>query len=264
MDATSNQNQSSFTARYPSLADKVAFVTGGASGIGAEIVEQLVSQGCKTAYVDIDGVAALALESHLLKQYGRSAMFIACDIRNLNSFKMAIEQTRNNLGDIGILINNAAHDGRHSIESVSETYWDDRLAINLRPYFFAAQAVQSQMQRLGGGSIINFSSTSWKIKEGNYPLYAMCKAAAHGLTRSMARDLGTHNIRINTVTPGWVMTERQQQHHVNADAEIIIDRNQCLPGRVMPADLAAMVLFLAADDSRMCTAQEFVVDAGWT
>ncbi|HZX25701.1 MAG TPA: SDR family oxidoreductase, partial [Telluria sp.] len=155
-------------------------------------------------------------------------------------------------------------DARHTVEAVDRAYWDDRIAINLRHYFFAAQAVLPQMQARGGGSIINFSSTSWKIKAGNYPLYAMCKAAAHGLTRSMARDAGPLGVRINTVTPGWVMTERQLAHHVDAAAEEEIARNQCLPGKVMPADLAAMVLFLASDASRMCTAQEFVVDAGWT
>lgn len=251
-------------ARYPSLQDKVAFVTGGAAGIGAALVEQLVAQGCRTAYVDIDVVAARALEALLLDRYGIGALFIECDIRDLDALAGAVEQTRASMGDINILINNAAHDGRHSIESVTGSYWDDRLAINLRPYFFTVQAVLPQMQRNGGGSIINFSSTSYKIKASDYPLYAMCKAGAHGLTRSMARDLGRHNIRINTVTPGWVMTERQLQLHLDADGEELIERNQCLPGRVMPPDVAAMVLFLAADDSRMCTAQEFVVDAGWT
>jgi len=251
-------------ARYPTLAGKVAFVTGGASGIGAAIVEHLVAQGCRTAYVDIDGAAAHALEALLRERYGASALFLHCDIRDLNQLADAIELTRTTLGDIDILVNNAAHDGRHSIESVSHGYWEDRVAVNLRPYFFTAQAVLPQMQRRGGGSIINFSSTSYKIKAGGYPLYAMCKAAAHGLTRSMARDLGQHGIRINTVTPGWVMTERQLLHHVDAESDALIARNQCLPGKVLAQDLAAMVLFLAADDSRMCTAQEFIVDAGWT
>ncbi|MGZ3181410.1 MAG: SDR family NAD(P)-dependent oxidoreductase [Telluria sp.] len=251
-------------AYYPSLAGKVAFVTGGASGIGAAIVEALVSQSCRTAFVDIDAAAAERLCTRLHGKYGQAPLFFRCDIRDLDQLAESVAEARARLGDIEVLVNNAAHDGRHAIESVDRQYWDDRIAINLRHYFFAAQAVLPQMQARGGGSIINFSSTSWKIKAGNYPLYAMCKAAAHGLTRSMARDAGRLGIRINTVTPGWVMTERQLTHHVDAAATEEIARNQCLPGQVMPEDLAAMVLFLASDASRMCTAQEFVVDAGWT
>lgn len=251
-------------AYYPSLGGKVAFVTGGASGIGAAVVEALVSQNCRTAFVDIDGAAAETLCTRLHGKFGHAPLFLRCDIRDLDQLTESIAAARKRLGDIEILVNNAAHDGRHAVESVDRDYWEDRIAINLRHYFFAAQAVLPQMQARGGGSIINFSSTSWKIKAGGYPLYAMCKAAAHGLTRSMARDVGQHGVRINTVTPGWVMTERQLAHHVDAQAEQEIARNQCLPGTVMPDDLAAMVLFLASDASRMCTAQEFVVDAGWT
>lgn len=249
---------------YLSLRGKVAFVTGGAAGIGAAIVEHLVGQGCRTAFVDIDSEAAFELNGRLREQYDASALFIACDVTDLAALDAAIEQARSILGDIDILVNNAAHDARHSIESVTARDWDEKVAINLRHYFFAAQAVLPQMMRRGGGSIINFSSTSYKIKNAGYPLYAMCKAAAHGLTRSMARDLGRHAIRINTVTPGWVMTERQLREHVDTDSDALIAQNQCMPGKVMPVDLAAMVLFLAAQDSRMCTAQEFVVDAGWT
>ena len=251
-------------AYYPSLAGKVAFVTGGAAGIGAAVVEALVSQSCRTAFVDIDAAQAEALCGRLYEQYGQAPLFFRCDIRDLDQLAQAVADTQARLGDIDVLVNNAAHDGRHSVEEVSPAYWDERVAINLRHYFFAAQAVLPQMQQRGGGSIINFSSTSWKIKESNYPLYAMCKAAAHGLTRSMAREAGRHRIRINTLTPGWVMTQRQLSHHMNDAAEAAIAANQCLPDKVMPSDLAAMVLFLASDASRMCTAQEFVVDAGWT
>jgi NAD(P)-dependent dehydrogenase (short-subunit alcohol dehydrogenase family) len=251
-------------AYYPDLAGKVAFVTGGASGIGAAIVAALAGQHCRTAFVDIDSAAAERLCSQLDQRLGQAPLFLPCDIRDLDQLAHAIELARERLGPVEVLVNNAAHDERHSVEAVSPAYWDDRLAVNLRHYFFAAQAVLPQMQQRGGGSIINFSSTSWKIKTGNYPLYAMCKAAAHGLTRSMARDAGRHRIRINTVTPGWVMTERQLAHHLDAEGEAAIEQNQCLPGKVMPSDLAAMVLFLASDASRMCTAQEFVVDAGWT
>jgi NAD(P)-dependent dehydrogenase (short-subunit alcohol dehydrogenase family) len=251
-------------AHYPSLAGKVAFVTGGASGIGAAVVQALAGQGCRTAFVDIDSAAAERLSNELHQRHGQAPLFQRCDVRDLDQLAQAIGEVRAKLGPVDILVNNAAHDARHSVESVSPQYWDDRLAINLRHYFFAAQAVLPQMRERGGGSIINFSSTSWKIKAGNYPLYAMCKAAAHGLTRSMARDAGRDRIRINTVTPGWVMTERQLNLHVDATAEQEIGESQCLPDKVMPSDLASMVLFLASDAGRMCTAQEFVVDAGWT
>jgi NAD(P)-dependent dehydrogenase (short-subunit alcohol dehydrogenase family) len=251
-------------AFYPSLAGKVAFVTGGASGIGAAIVEALVVQNCHTAFADVDRAAAELLCDRLHQRVGRAPLFLHCDVRDLDQLGSSIKLAGERLGPIDILVNKAAHDGRHAVDEVDPAYWDDRIAINLRHYFFAAKSVLPQMRVRGSGSIINFSSNSWKIKTANYPLYAMCKAAAHGLTRSLARDIGQHQVRINTVTPGWVMTERQLTHHIDAEGEADIERNQCLPGRVMPADLAEMVLFLASDASRMCTAQEFVVDAGWT
>lgn len=251
-------------AYYPSLSGRVAFVTGGASGIGAAVVEALTSQNCRTAFIDVDAGSAEQLCMRLHERYGQAPMFLQCDVRELDKLRQAVDDARRRLGGIDILVNNAAHDGRHDIDDVDPAYWDDRIAINLRPYFFAAQAVRPQMRESGGGSIINFSSTSWKIKTSGYSVYAMCKAAAHGLTRSMARELGADRIRVNTVTPGWVMTDRQLAQHVDAQAELDIARNQCLPDRIMPDDLAAMVLFLASEASRMCTGQEFVVDAGWT
>jgi NAD(P)-dependent dehydrogenase (short-subunit alcohol dehydrogenase family) len=249
---------------YPDLAGKVAFVTGGASGIGAAIVRQLHAQGCRVAFVDIDDAAAGALCAELGSLAGAAPFYQRCDLTVLDQLSDAIATVLSRWGRLDVLVNNAAFDGRHSIASVTPADWDQRMAINLRHYFFAIQAVLPAMEQRGAGSVINFSSTSWKIKNGNYPLYATAKAACHGMTRAMARDVGAMGVRINTVTPGWVMTERQLALHLDAEGEREIARNQCLPGKVMPDDLAAMVLFLASDASRMCTAQEFVVDGGWT
>lgn len=249
---------------YPDLAGKVAFVTGGASGIGAAVVRQLHAQGCRVALVDIDDKAANALCEELGAAGGATPFYLRCDLTQLDQLNAAIAAVLDRWGQIEVLVNNAAFDGRHSIASVTPEDWDQRMAINLRHYFFAIQAVLPGMAKSGAGSVINFSSTSWKIKNGNYPLYATAKAACHGMTRAMARDIGAMGIRINTVTPGWVMTEKQVALHLDDDGRRDIARNQCLPGPVMPDDLAAMVLFLASDASHMCTAQEFVVDGGWT
>lgn len=249
---------------YPDLAGKIAFVSGGASGIGASIVRALQAQGCRVAFVDIDEEAAHGLCAGLASEYGMAPYYQPCDLTRLEQLNEAIANVLSRWGRIDVLVNNAAYDGRHSIASVTPQDWDQRMAINLRHYFFAIQGVLPAMEQQGAGSVINFSSTSWKIKNGNYPLYATAKAACHGMTRAMARDVGALGVRINTVTPGWVMTEKQLSQHLDAEGEREIARNQCLPGKVMPDDLAAMVLFLASDASRMCTAQEFVVDGGWT
>jgi NAD(P)-dependent dehydrogenase (short-subunit alcohol dehydrogenase family) len=251
-------------AIYPDLKTKTAFVTGGASGIGATIVRQLHEQGTRVAFVDIDDAAATRLCAELAEGGALAPFYQHCDLRNLDALKVAVSAVNARWGGIDVLVNNAAHDQRHTIESVTPEYFDDRMAINLRHYFFAAQAVLPWMCEQGRGSIINFSSTSWKIKGGGYPLYATAKAACHGLTRSMARDIGRSGVRVNTLTPGWVMTERQLTLHVDEAGKEDIARNQCLPGPLLPEDLADMVLFLASEASRMCTAQEFVVDGGWT
>ena len=167
------------------------------------------------------------------------------------------------LGDLSVLVNNVGHDERHTLESVTPASFEDRVAINVRAAFFALQAVLPGMQRLGAGSVINVGSTGWQAKGGDYPVYAIAKSAVNGLTRGNARKLGRDGIRINTVTPGWVMTERQRRLWLDAEGEAEIDRNQCLRERLQTEDIAAMVLFLASDDAHLCTAQEYVVDAGW-
>ncbi|HEY1383361.1 MAG TPA: SDR family oxidoreductase [Dongiaceae bacterium] len=250
-------------AKYPSLRDKTVFVTGGGSGIGAAIVESFVDQGARVAFVDIDDAASQHLCRAVRAQYGTAPHFTRCDIADVSALQATIDKVGRDLGDIGVLVNNAANDMRHAWQDVTPAYWDERMAINLRPFFFAIQSVAPQMKRRGGGSIINFGSISWKVRMGGAAGYTTAKAAVHGLTRGMARDLGPDNIRINTVLPGWVMTERQKKLWLDEAGQKLLDQEQCLKGRIEPVDLARMVLFLASDDARMCTAQDFTVDGGW-
>ncbi len=250
-------------AKFPSLNGKTVFVTGGGSGIGAAIVEAFVDQGARVAFVDIDEAASTALCSRLGKQYGAAPQFTRCDIKDIPALQAVIDRTGRDLGDIAVLVNNAANDQRHNWQDVTPDYWDERMAINLRPMFFTIQSVAPQMKRRGGGSIVNFGSISWKNAMGRMPAYTTAKAAIHGLTRGFARDLGQDGIRVNTVLPGWVMTERQKTLWLDDAAEKMLDQVQCLKGRLQPEDLARMVLFLASDDARMCSAQEFTVDGGW-
>jgi NAD(P)-dependent dehydrogenase (short-subunit alcohol dehydrogenase family) len=250
-------------ARYPSLKGKAVFVTGGGTGIGAAIVESFVDQDARVAFVDIDVEGSARLLDRLQEQYGRRPLFLHADLTDIAALRKAVKDAAAAFGDIEILVNNAANDQRHKWQDVTPEYWDDRLAVNLRPMFFAMQAVLPGMIARKAGSIINLGSISWKAKNGGMPAYTSAKAAVHGLTRGMARDVGKDNIRVNTVVPGWVMTERQLALWVDAEGEREMDRQQCLSGRVMPVDLARMVLFLASDDSRMCSAQEFTVDGGW-
>lgn len=254
-------------ARYPSLHGRTVFISGGSTGIGACLVESFHAQGARVGFVDRDLPGATALLERIAGQAaaaGTSApLFTPCDVTDIDALRAAIVRTREAFGPIGVLVNNAANDQRHRVEEVTPAFWDQCMNVNLRHQFFAAQAVVDDMGALGGGSIVNLGSISWMIKGAGYPAYATTKAAILGLTRSLARDLGPRNIRVNALVPGWVMTERQLRHWVTPQAELEIDAHQCLPGRLQPQDIAAMALFLAADDSRMCTAQSFIVDAGW-
>lgn len=250
-------------ASYGSLKGKRVFITGGGSGIGEGIVTAFAEQGAKVAFIDIAIDASLALCEKLALEGKEKPVFRQCDIRDIPALQEVMRSVAADIGDFDILVNNAGNDQRHTPEEVTVDFWDDRIAINLRPMFFACQAVIEGMRKRGGGSIINLGSNSWHLANGGYPVYTTSKAAVSGLTRGLARDLGPYNIRVNTVTPGWVMTERQLKLWVDEEAEKEIDRSQCLKGRVMPWHVARMVLFLASDDSEMCTAQEFTVDAGW-
>lgn len=251
-------------AHYPSLQGRRAFVTGGGSGIGAAIVESLAAQGARVAFVDVAEAPSAELAARIAADGRPAPWWRRCDVRDVGALQRAMADAAAELGDFHVLVNNVASDERHHWDEVTPEYWDDRMAINQRPAFFAIQAVVPGMQRLGGGSIVNLGSTGWQLKEGGYPCYAVAKSSVNGLTRGLARPLGAHGIRINTVTPGWVMTERQVQLWLNAESEAELKRGQCLADKLQPQDIAAMVLFLAADDSRLCTAQEFRVDGGWT
>ncbi|PKB23069.1 SDR family NAD(P)-dependent oxidoreductase [Janthinobacterium sp. 64] len=250
-------------AKYGSLQGKRVFITGGGSGIGESLVAEFAAQGALVAFVDIAVEASEALCRRLAEAGLTAPLFRHCDITDIPSLQAIMAELADKLGDFDILVNNAANDQRHQAQDVTLEYWNERIAINQRPMFFTCQAVFEGMKRKGGGSIINVSSISWHMKSGGYPVYATTKAAVVGLTRGLARDYGAHNIRVNTVTPGWVMTQRQIDLWVDDAAEVEIKKSQCLPSKLMPQDIAAMVLFLASDDGAMCSSQEFIVDAGW-
>lgn len=246
-------------AHYPSLAGKSVFITGGGSGIGESLVRHFVAQGSKVAFVDV----AEAPSRALVEELGGKPHFIVCDLRDIAALKAAVEEAVAVNGPIDVLCNNAGNDDRHQTADVSVDYWDDRMAVNVRHQFFAAQTVRPHMKARGGGSIINFGSITVMVGDGDCPAYVTSKAAIWGMTRALAREFGPERIRVNCMVPGWVMTERQMRLWLNEAGEKQIAERQCLPDRVQPADIARMALFLAADDSRMCTSQQFIVDAGW-
>jgi D-xylose 1-dehydrogenase len=247
-------------ARYPSLENAVVFITGGASGIGADMVRAFAEQGARVGFVDLAAKEGRALEDELSAR--AKVHFELCDLRDIDALRTAFAKLKSALGPAGMLVNNAARDDRHGWEEVTPEYWDERIATNLRHMFFAIQSVAPDMIAAGKGSIINFGSNSWHQASGGMPAYTSAKAAVHGMTRSFARDLGKHRIRVNTIVPGWVMTERQKTLWVNPAA---LERNlarQCLPVPIEPVYLARMALFLASDDAAMCTANNYMVEAG--
>ena len=248
---------------YPSLKDRTVFITGGGSGIGAAMVSAFAAQGARVAFIDIAEDASRALAQQIASAGHAPPWWRKCDVRDIAALQGAITDATTELGDFAVLVNNVASDDRHTLESVTPAYYDERMAINERPALFAIQSVVPGMQRLGFGSVINLGSTGWRGKGTGYPCYAIAKSSVNGLTRGLAVSLGADRIRINTVSPGWVMTERQVKLWLDEEGEQALKRNQCLPDKLMPEDIARMVLFLASDDGAMCTAQEFTVDAGW-
>ncbi len=250
------------SAIFPSLAGRVVFISGGATGIGEALVRGFHAQGARVGFCDIDDAAGQALAGAL--DGDNPVLYRHCDVTDVQALGNAVAAVRERFGRIGVLVNNAANDRRHSIEEVTSEMFDSMVAVNLKHQFFAAQAVAPDMQALGGGSIVNLGSTSWLIKGAGYPVYQACKAGVRGLTRALARDLGKRNIRVNSIVPGWVMTEKQLRLWVKPESGAALDAAQCLPGRLVAQDIASMALFLGADDSRMCSAQDFVVDAGWS
>jgi len=249
---------------YGGLADKTVFITGGGSGIGAAFSRAFAGQGARVGFVDIAEEASRTLAAQIQKETGTAPLFITCDIRDIAGLQAAIEKTRIGLGEIGVLINNAGNDDRHALDEVTPTYWDERIAVNLRHMFFAAQAVAPQMKRLGGGSIVNLGSIIWRLKLTGVPVYNVTKASITGLTRVLAREFGPFGIRVNTLSPGAVWTERQIKMWYTPEFEQEVMAGQCLKTRILPSDVANMALFLASDAAEKCTAQDFIVDGGWS
>lgn len=248
-------------AIYPSLAGKRVLVTGGGSGIGAGIVEGFARQGADVTFFDIAETDSRLLVERLAAN-GRKACFEQVDLTDITTLQAVIARLIERSGGFDILVNNAANDDRHSIDDITEAYWDERLSVNLKHMFFCAQAVVPAMRAKGGGVIVNLGSISWHLGLNDLVLYQTCKAAIEGLTRSLARDLGRDGIRATCVIPGNVRTPRQLKWYTpEGEAEIVAA--QCLDGRLAPEDVAAMVLFLASDDARLVTGHSYFVDAGW-
>ena len=259
--ATTSIDSLSF-ATYPSLRDRVVILTGGASGIGGQTVRRLASQGAKVGFVDLNEGAGTALVDEFSGVAHRPA-FRHCDLRDIPASQAALTELMDELGTPYALINNAAHDERHDWRDVTPEFWDERFETNLRHQFFCIQTVAPRMHEAGVGSIVNMGSTSWMLKMGGMIAYTTAKAAVHGLTRSLTQDFGKRGVRLNTVIPGWVMTERQRTKWLTPEGDAELKESQALPGYVEPDDLANMLLFLCADDSRMCSGQEFYVEGGW-
>jgi NAD(P)-dependent dehydrogenase (short-subunit alcohol dehydrogenase family) len=250
-------------ATYPSLRERVVLITGGGSGIGAAFVEQFALQGAKVAFVDIAEDASQKLIDDLRGSVLHPPSFTMCDLTDISALQSAIERISGENGPIRVLINNAGSDDRHNFTDVTPAYWDQRIAVNLKHQFFAAQAVAPGMKAAGGGSIVNMSSIAWMIPTPNLSVYETAKAAIVGMTRSMAHDLGSANIRVNCVSPGAILTERQRRLWMSHEYEREVISRQCIQRHILPEDVARLVLFLAAEDSAAMTNQNYIVDGGW-
>jgi NAD(P)-dependent dehydrogenase (short-subunit alcohol dehydrogenase family) len=246
------------TAIYEDLKNKRVFVTGGGSGIGASIVEHFCEQGSEVYFIDINEKASNKLVLECKNKNFSVPTFIKCDLLNIKDLQNTISKIIDNNGVIDVLVNNAANDERHSIDEVTEEFWNERMNINLRHYFFTVQSVKKAMIANKGGSIINIGSVSWMIGQGGMAAYTAAKSGVVGLTRSFARDLGEFDIRVNSVVPGWVMTERQIEKWLTPESEADMLKN-----KLMPSDIAKTVLFFGSDASSGCTNQDYVVDKGW-
>jgi NAD(P)-dependent dehydrogenase (short-subunit alcohol dehydrogenase family) len=259
---TGRSPEARWDARYPSLLDKRVLITGGGSGIGEFIVEAFAGQGSHVAFIDIQADPSQALLSRL--EGGRHAVrFMHQDLTDVDGTQRAIADLTGDWGGVDILVNNAANDDRHHIPDVTREYWDERLAVNLRHYFFCAQSVVPGMKAAGKGVIVNIGSVSWHLGLPDLAVYQTAKAGIEGLTRAMARDLGVDGIRVTCVVPGGIRTPRQMALWHDQAEEARMVGQQCLKARVLPQDVAAMIVFLASDDARMCTGHNYFVDAGW-
>ena len=249
-------------AVYPSLENMPVVISGGASGIGEALVRAFAEQGAKIGFVDIKAERGQALAEEIRSQ-GGSAQFAACDITDIAAYKSAIAGFEQAHGPALALVNNAAYDGRQDWLTVTPEEWDARMAVNLRQAFFAIQAVAPGMIAAKRGAIVNFGSIAWMVNTPHIPAYATAKAAMHGLTRSMANELGAHAVRVNTVAPGAIMTERQKTEVITPEMDAHMQSLQLVKGHILPEDVARLVLFLCSEDARMITGQNFVIDGGW-
>lgn len=254
---------SSGFAIYPSLRDRLVLITGGGTGIGAALVEQFALQGAKVAFLDIAVDASQELVEGLAARCTHAPLFLPCDLTNIPALQAAVKKVQEQIGTVEVLVNNAANDDRHELSEVTPEYWDERMAVNLRHQFFAAQAVAPGMVAAGRGSIINMGSISWMVALPGLPVYLTAKAAIMGMTRALARELGPAGVRVNCVAPGAIMTERQRRLWVTPEYRAEILAKQCLKRELVPEDVARLVLFLGADDSSAMTNQVYVVDGGW-
>jgi D-xylose 1-dehydrogenase len=250
-------------AKYPSLRDAVVLITGGASGIGAAIVEHFAMQGSQVAFLDVADESAAKLIDGLAAQAQHPPIYRHCDLTDIGALRSAIREAEKQLGPMCVLVNNAANDDRHKFAEVTPEYWDERMNVNLRHYFFGIQAVVSGMTKGGQGSIINVSSIAWIIPSTGLPAYVTAKAGIVGLTRTMAKELGASNIRVNSVSPGAILTERQRRLWMTPDYLAEVMKSQSLKRELLPEDVARLVLFLASDDSSAITGQNFIIDGGW-
>lgn len=249
-------------AIYSDLEGKTVYVTGGASGIGKAIVQAFAAQKSRVVFYDINEIAGQALTEELVGE-GRSVHFIPLDLTDIEALQSAFSRAKAAHGPAAILINNAAHDERHPTETVTPAYWDDRIAVNVKHQFFAAQAVLPDFIAANQGVIVNFGSTSWLAGQGGMAAYSASKAAVLGLTRSLARDYGVHNVRVNAIAPGWIMTERQIEKWLTPEGEAELLKRQCLKRKLVPSEIARFTVFLASEEASACTAQHYIVDGGW-
>jgi D-xylose 1-dehydrogenase len=246
------------SARYDSLRGKAVLITGGATGIGECVARAFHSQASRVAVIDYNGEAGRSLCGEL----GEGAHFEHCDVRDVKELQASIRRASDAIGPIGVLVNNAARDDRHTIDQITPEFWRERLATNLDHQFFATQAVLPDMDRLGGGSIINMGSTSYLTSGDSFAAYKTAKSAVVGLTRALARELGGRGIRVNCVIPGWIMTQRQIDLWLTPEGETELLKRQCVKRKLVPQDVANFVLFLGADDSSAMSAQSYLVDGG--
>ena len=248
--------------KYLDLKNKRVFISGGGSGIGASIVEHFCEQNSEVYFIDIDVKASNKLIKSIKKKKLKAPNFIECNILDVKKLQKIIKDIITKKGPIHCLVNSAANDDRHSTDQVDEKYWDNRMNINLRHYFFAAQSVYKDMKELGWGTIVNIGSFSWMIAQGGMPGYTTAKSAIMGLTRTLARDLGVYNVRVNCIVPGWIITERQKKLWLTDEIKKNQLERQCIKRMLVPEDISKAVLFFASEQSSGCTAQNYVIDGG--